>query len=164
MGILEEDIQALGGKLVKVVRFCTDEVERQRAEPPAVCWMLEAWLDAIRAYERTEPFTIRLGPDLLTLARWAKLIEPEKNRDGFRSYMVRVGSQSCPHPAEVPTLMAQFHAEIPARTPEENYLAFETIHPFGDGNGRTGKILYNWLKQSLFRPQMPPNFFGCSNP
>ena len=44
------------------------------------------------------------------------------------------------------------------------YYNFEKIHPFGDGNGRTGKIILNWLNDSLESPVMPPNFWDCSNP
>jgi hypothetical protein len=44
------------------------------------------------------------------------------------------------------------------------YFEYEEIHPFRDGNGRTGKILFNYLKGTLDNPQMPPNFWGISNP
>lgn len=32
------------------------------------------------------------------------------------------------------------------------HVAFENIHPFEDGNGRTGRILYNWHRKQLGLP------------
>jgi fido (protein-threonine AMPylation protein) len=47
---------------------------------------------------------------------------------------------------------------------DQFYYEYENIHPFRDGNGRTGKILYNYLLGTLDNPKMPPNFWGSSNP
>lgn len=52
-----------------------------------------------------------------------------------------------------------------AKTPEDQfYFEYENIHPFVDGNGRSGKILYNYLLGRLDDPIMPPNFWNIGNP
>lgn len=49
-------------------------------------------------------------------------------------------------------------------TVDDWYLAYEWIHPFRDGNGRTGKILHNWLNETLDDPVLVPDYFGGGNP
>ncbi len=51
-----------------------------------------------------------------------------------------------------------------AETADDWYLAFEAIHPFTDGNGRTGKILHNWLLRTLDQPELVADYFGGGNP
>ena len=46
------------------------------------------------------------------------------------------------------------------RTVDDAYIVFELIHPFGDGNGRLGKILAAWISNRLENPWLPPNYFG----
>jgi hypothetical protein len=49
-------------------------------------------------------------------------------------------------------------------TVDDWYLAYEWIHPFADGNGRTGKVLHNWLGGTLDDPVLVPDYFGGGNP
>jgi fido (protein-threonine AMPylation protein) len=49
-------------------------------------------------------------------------------------------------------------------SPDLVYREFQMIHPFLDGNGRTGKILMNYLADTLEAPTMPSNWFNCANP
>ncbi len=44
------------------------------------------------------------------------------------------------------------------------YVAFEYLHPFRDGNGRAGKILYNWLIGRLEDPVLMLDYFGSGVP
>jgi Fic/DOC family len=49
-------------------------------------------------------------------------------------------------------------------TIDDWYLAYEWIHPFRDGNGRTGKILHNWLNGTLDDPVLVSDYFKGGNP
>jgi fido (protein-threonine AMPylation protein) len=40
----------------------------------------------------------------------------------------------------------------------EFYQEFETLHPFNDGNGRVGAILFNLLNGTLSDPIVPPPY------
>lgn len=73
---------------------------------------------------------------------------------------VRVGTHVAPAPEQVPDLLRQ--AVIEYAGDDQMYfldkiaafhLAFETIHPFNDGNGRIGRVLINvQLRQCGFPP------------
>lgn len=153
-----------------IVRFCAEEVGRQYGYPgapasraaEAVADMIAAWEWA--AWRRREQGRL----DLSTLERLGKLVEPEKNAEGFRSCAVRVGVTVCPPAAEIRGLLrewlGQYAMSVGSTAAECAYRRFQEIHPFRDGNGRVGKIIFNWLLGTLDAPQMPPNFWGIGNP
>lgn len=141
----------------KIVNYCAEEVERQHRGPIQVGWMVEAWEWALNkaAHAPTCDDIMWLG----------KLVERNKNTGkSWRNCGVRVGNHIPPNPRELDRLMDRWHSNLDTMTPEEAYKCFEEIHPFIDGNGRVGKIIYNWLNCSLNYPKMPPNFFGGENP
>ena len=70
----------------------------------------------------------------------------------FRDVRVRVGSYHPPPPEEVPGLMAGLTSWWNRQAPKWSavlssailHYRFEEIHPFADGNGRTGRTLALW--------------------
>ncbi len=88
------------------------------------------------------------------LLRWHKEIFGETKPDiagKYRNYLVRIGPYVAPHWKEVKSTMNQITefanksklnpVELAARV----HYKFEFIHPFGDGNGRIGRLLMNYI-------------------
>jgi hypothetical protein len=140
-----------------VVSYVTEEVSRQGHDVYSldgierVGWMLEAWSYAL-ACDRERP----RERDALTLG---KLVERHRNKRGYRKCAVRVGMNQCPPHSRIPDLLAVLFEQRDALTPLEFYKGFEQVHPFVDGNGRTGKVLLNWLNGTLLEPVFPPSDF-----
>lgn len=75
----------------------------------------------------------------------------EKEKGSFRTVPVWIGGREGKPWYAVPELMAQFFENIKEHDKWEDikrdHVFFEKIHPFVDGNGRTGRILMNWQRQ-----------------
>jgi hypothetical protein len=140
---------------VTVIEYATEEVRRQGHDiytldgVERVGWMLNAWS---HAWDTLTPETLSLRQ----IVALGKMVEPHKNRSGLRSVGVRVGLRVCPRPDEVEGLLERWCELRPSMQPLEAYKEFEEIHPFVDGNGRTGKIILNLLNRTLDDPIFPP--------
>lgn len=151
---------------LSVIGYVSEEVFRQGHDTTRlegierVGWMLNAWSAALRSSHSRKPTM----DDAIVLGQ---MVEPIMNIYGLRDCGVRVGSRSCPSPDRVLPLLTALFDQQHALEPIEFYKEFELIHPFVDGNGRTGKILLNWLNGTLLHPIFPPvDLFGSaiSNP
>lgn len=69
---------------------------------------------------------------------------------------VSVGDHDAPRWQRVPELMDYWLELQPRRTAWDNHVAFETIHPYLDGNGRTGRMVMWWQET---REGEPPTLF-----
>ncbi|MBI2499072.1 Fic family protein [Candidatus Woesearchaeota archaeon] len=102
----------------------------------------------LEALEKKEKITIHL------LLKWHKEIFSETKQDiagKFRDYLVRVGNYIAPDWQEIEKLMKQLinfmnKTKInPVELAAKAHYRFEKIHPFGDGNGRIGRLLMNYI-------------------
>jgi len=88
------------------------------------------------------------------LLGWHKDIFGETKRDiagKYRDYLVRIGNYIAPDWQDVEKLINRLvryikkSKENPVELAARVHYRFEKIHPFGDGNGRMGRLLMNYI-------------------
>jgi hypothetical protein len=151
---------------LKVLKFCAKEVQHQSEGAVPVFWSVTAWNRAIQRKQEGARLNLELLHEL------AALIEPEDNKGGrYRCVTVWVGPKLIGSaPEDIPSDMKLLEDKLAclldgeteysyAREPlsaDILYEAFETIHPRKHANGREGKIIWNWLMDTMLNPSFPP--------
>lgn len=137
-----------------IVRFCAIECSLQESGEVSVWHMLKAW-----DYAQEHSSRLPGVGDVLALG---ECVDPARNSAGYRRVGVRVGYSVKMDWAMVPHAMEKLVARLHENTiePDEFFRQYEEIHPFRDGNGRTGQILFNWLNGTLDDPVWAPDFWG----
>lgn len=90
-----------------------------------------------------------ITPDVICFAHW--LITQDQLPPGeagyFRKVNVYVGSWRGAMPIVISPMIKTWCEDLQKLSAKEAHIRFEKIHPFIDGNGRTGRLLYYWMDQ-----------------
>lgn len=150
---------------MNVIEYCTEEVDRQNHDIykldgiERVGWMLNAWAYALEQAKEGYRPTVN---DVISLG---KIVEPKKNKKGIRKCGVYVhtknGIKHFPKFDQIALLLETLFESVETLKPMDFYKELIEVHPFIDGNGRTGKVILNWINGTLLSPIFPPDdLFG----
>ena len=137
------DLKNLGNPVQEFLRE-SNEIEGEYTET--------AFQDAFAAWVFA---TTRLGLTLELVVEIHEILMKRLNpriAGRFRKVGVSVGGRVCPNPDEVYGLMlrwVQTHKNFQDYTEEEimkAHIGYEWIHAFEDSNGRSGRIILNWMR------------------
>lgn len=137
---------------ISIVKWAAQECDRQKSGELSVAHLCEAWL-----YLSNQTSKIFEPELIITLGM---LVEPVTNTRGYRKLPVHFYNGQVIGATNIPYQMKNLCEYGTVLSPLDWYIAFEKIHPFQDGNGRVGSLMYNFLSGTLQEPIAPPNVFS----
>ena len=146
--------------IIQLGHWAAQECAWQRSGELSVAKLIDAVLVARSYMQRGGRI------DVAVIKRLGLEVDP-RNVEGFRTVPVMVGDISVTPSERVPLMIDRWVEWLGGEKdqdwdPTGAFRAFEEIHPFVDGNGRVGAIIYNWLNGTLHPGKLvfPPNVFG----
>lgn len=141
---------------ISIVQWAADECYRQLSGELSVAHLCEAWLWLSNQTNKQfdSDFVMTLG----------MLVDPVSNGNGFRTLPVHFANGQVVSAANIQRQVDNLCEYSTVMTPIQFYTMFEKIHPFYDGNGRVGSLLYNYLSDTLNEPIAPPDVFANNSP
>jgi hypothetical protein len=142
------------------IRFCAIECKLQQSGEHSVADMCDALHWAIECSKQELPLTVAM------IRRLGQKVEPSKNEHGFRKmpvYFENDRTRQALNPVHIERGLNSLLEHSQYLSADDRYLEFQKIHPFNDGNGRVGAILWNvyWNGgDNMEYPEIPPNFFA----
>lgn len=102
--------------------------------------------EEIAAHERF----LSIGPNIDTIVEFVTAVQPDAHLRDRHGMDVRVGA-FLPPPGG-PHIRQQLGDLLStARDPYWVHHLYETLHPFTDGNGRSGRVLWLWMMGGIHR-------------
>lgn len=141
---------------LKIVAWAADECNRQKSGELSVVRLCEAWVYLTDLPDKT------ITPEMVKIL--GHLVDPHQNRNGHRTIPVHFTSGEVISASNIEYQIDNLCEYSNVLTPTQWYTEFEKIHPFIDGNGRVGSLLFNLLNGSLYNPVVPPEVFYVASP